>query len=82
MDLNEILNRKSPSVYSVEEMQFVVEKYIKFVKNVEVNINIYKGIDINNLNQIDVIRLHNEHNRLFNAFNIAHKEILKNGYKN
>ena len=51
MDLNEILNRKSPSVYSVEEMQFVVEKYIKFVKNVEVNINIYKGIDINNLNQ-------------------------------
>lgn len=81
MDLNEILNRKSPSVYSVEEMQFVVEKYIKFVKNVEVNINIYKGIDINNLNQIDVIRLYNEHNRLFNAFNIAHKEILKNDYK-
>ena len=36
---------------------------------------------INNLNQIDVIRLHNEHNRLFNAFNIAHKEILKNDYK-
>ena len=81
MDLNEILNRKSPSVYSVEEMQFVVEKYIKFVKNVEVNINIYKGIDINNLNQIGVIRLHNEHNRLFNAFNIVHKEILKNDYK-
>ena len=81
MDLNEILNRKSPSVYSVEEMQFVVEKYIKFVKNVEVNINIYKGININNLNQLDIIRLHNEHNRLFNTFNIVHREILKNGYK-
>ena len=77
MDLNEILNRKSPSVYSVEEMQFVVEKYIKFVKNVEVNINIYKGIDINNLNQIDVIRLHNEHNRLFKAFNVAEKNLKK-----
>ena len=81
MELKEILNRTSPSNYSIEEMTFVVEQYIEKTVKKSVKINIYKNINVNNLNNYDVSRLHNEHVNLFKAFNVAEKN-LKNGYKN
>ena len=42
MNLKEILNRTSPSNYSIEEMTFVVEQYIEKTVKKSVKINIYK----------------------------------------
>ena len=81
MNLKEILNRTSPSNYSIDEITFVVEKYIEKITKKTIKINIYKNINVNNLNNYDVSRLHNEHVMLFKAFNIAEK-TLKNDYKN
>lgn len=76
MDLKEILNRTSPSSYSIDEMTFVVEKYIEKTVKKSVKINIYKNINVNSLNN-DVSKLHNEHVNLFKAFNVAEKNLKK-----
>lgn len=77
MDLKEILNRTSPSSYSIDEMIFVVEQYIEKTVKKSVKINIYKNINVNNLNNNDVSKLHNEHVNLFKAFNVAEKNLKK-----
>ena len=77
MDLREILNRTSPSSYSIEEMIFVVEQYIEKTVKKSVKINIYKNINVNSLNNNDVSKLHNEHVNLFKAFNVAEKNLKK-----
>ena len=77
MELKEILNRTSPSSYSIDEMIFVVEKYIEKTVKKSVKINIYKNINVNSLNNNDVSKLHNEHVMLFKAFNIAEKNLKK-----
>ena len=76
MDLKEILNRTSPSSYSIDEMTFVVEQYIEKTVKKSVKINIYKNINVNSLNN-DVSKLHNEHVNLFKAFNVAEKNLKK-----
>lgn len=76
MDLKEILNRKSPSYYSIEECIYVVEKFIQQSKSVYVNINIYKNIDLNYLNHPVVkTMLSNQLNLLNKAFLIASEKI-------
>ena len=77
MDLKEILNRTSPSSYSIEEITFVIEKYIEKTVKKSVKINIYKNINVNNLNNYGVSKLHNEHVMLFKAFNVAEKNLKK-----
>lgn len=77
MELKEILNRTSPSSYSIDEMIFVVEKYIEKTVKKSVKINIYKNINVNSLNNNDVSKLHNEHVNLFKAFNVAEKNLKK-----
>lgn len=77
MDLKEILNRTSPSSYSIDEMTFVVEKYIEKTVKKSVKINIYKNINVNSLNNNNVSKLHNEHVNLFKAFNVAEKNLKK-----
>ena len=77
MDLKEILNRTSPSSYSIDEMIFVVEKYIEKTVKKSVKINIYKNINVNSLNNNDVSKLYNEHVNLFKAFNVAEKNLKK-----
>ena len=75
MDLKEILNRTSPSNYSIEEITFVIEKYIEKTVKKSVKINIYRNINVSNLNNYDISRLHNEHVMLFKAFNVAEKNL-------
>ena len=78
MNLKEILNRTSPSNYSIEEMTFVVEQYIEKTVKKSVKINIYKNINVNSLNNNNnVSKLHNEHVNLFKAFNVAEKNLKK-----
>lgn len=76
MDLKEILSRKSPSYYSIEECIYVVEKFIQQNKSVYVNINIYKNIDLSYLNHPVVkTMLSNQLNLLNKAFLIASEKI-------
>lgn len=76
MDLKEILSRKSPSYYSIEECIYVVEKFIQQTKNVYVSINIYKNVDLNYLNHPVVkTMLSRELHLLNNAFLIASDKI-------
>ena len=77
MNLKEILNRTSPSNYSIDEITFVVEKYIEKITKKTIKINIYKNINVNSLNNNDVSKLHNEHVNLFKAFNVAEKNLKK-----
>lgn len=76
MDLKEILSRKSPSYYSIEECIYVVERFIQQNKNVYVTINIYKNIDTNYINHPVVkAMLSNQLNLLNKAFLIASEKI-------
>ena len=50
MNIKELLTRISPSVYSVEECQFIVEQYILQEKKVVVEINVYKDINMSQIN--------------------------------
>ena len=54
MNLKEILTRTSPSSYSIEEITFVIEKYIEKTVKKSVKINIYKNINVNSLNNYEV----------------------------
>lgn len=76
MDLKEILSRKSPSYYSIEECVYVVEKFIQQNKNINVTINIYRNIDLNYLNHPVVkTMLSNQLNLLNKAFLTASEKI-------
>lgn len=50
MDIKELLSRKSPSIYTTEEACFIVEKYIFQEKGKIVKINIFKNVDMQNIN--------------------------------
>ncbi len=50
MDIKELLSRKSPSIYTTEEACFIVEKYIFQEKGEIVKINIFKNVDMQNIN--------------------------------
>lgn len=50
MDIKELLSRKSPSIYTIEEACFIVEKYIFQEKGKIVKINIFKNVDMQNIN--------------------------------
>lgn len=56
MNIQELKSRPSPSQYSIEECCFVVEQYIKKMRNVDVKINIYKNLDMTQMNH-PVIRI-------------------------
>ena len=50
MDIKELLSRKSPSIYTTEEACFIVEKYIFQEKGEIVKTNIFKNVDMQNIN--------------------------------
>ena len=68
MNIIEILERSSPATYTIEEMQFAVKSYIKQVKNLDVEVNIYKNVPPTNMNPFQIAQLHEEHISLMNAF--------------
>lgn len=69
MDLKEILTRKSPSFYTVEEACFVVEQYIYQVTNKKVKINIYKGTErLSPTHQMYTVLISNQLRLLNDAF--------------
>lgn len=43
MEVNEIVNRKTGSIFSQEELEFVIKEYIKEKKGVDININLSKN---------------------------------------
>lgn len=71
MDIKEIIQRKSPAIYTVEELQFAVEKYIEQKKGQNVVVNIYKDMNMSQLTQHDILRMDSQHVMLMNAFNIV-----------
>lgn len=44
MNLKEIINRPDSQDFTVEELQYVVESYIKAKLGITVQINIYRGL--------------------------------------
>lgn len=83
MNIKEIFERKSPAYYEISEMEYAVEQYIFIKKNIKVKINVYKDIDLNqiNFNPFMQIKLQDEYEKLEYAFNIAQKNY-KNDIKN
>ena len=71
MDIKEIIQRKSPATYTVEELQFAVETYIEQKKGQNVVVNIYKDMNMSQLTQFDMLRMDSQHVMLMNAFNIV-----------
>lgn len=72
MNIDELLNRPSPQIYTIEECQFIVEKYIEKATNRKVKINIYSKIgDPYNLNPFGVFTVQMEIKKLWTAFLIA-----------
>ena len=80
MDIIEILERPSPAVYSEEEMIFAIKEYIKQCKNVDVDINLYKGVDVNN--PFARVQLSQEYMMLNSAFEHVQLNYNKNDIKN
>ena len=74
MDIKEIINRKSPAHYTVEELQFAVEKYIEQKKGVKVEVNVYSGIMMNKMTQFDILRLEQQYLKLMNAFDSVQRK--------
>lgn len=69
MEINEILTRRSPAFYTVEELQFAIEKYIEKKKNQKVTVNIMKGMPEDGvLNQYDIMKLSQQYTDLMSAF--------------
>lgn len=72
MNIDELLNRPSPQVYTIEECQFVVQKYIEKAKGKKVTVNIYKNFgNPLDLNPFGNFMLQTEIRNLWNAFLIA-----------
>lgn len=83
MDIIELLTRRTGESYSIEEAQFVVEKYIEKQKGVKVKINIYKGMpeNLNNLNPFGWSLVQMETQKLFEAFIVATKNLTINDFQ-
>lgn len=78
MEILEIINRRSPAVYTIDELQFALEKYIHKKKGVEVKINIFKGMPEDGiLNQNQIMHMHRQHSELLLAF----KDVQENYQK-
>lgn len=75
MDYIEIIERNSPAVYEVEEVQYVLEKYIENKTGQTVKINIFKNFqDLTKLNPFGEFVLQQEHSQLFNSFHKIQQE--------
>ena len=77
MELKEIINRKSPQHLTEDEMKYVVKKYIKELKGVDVEIDLTKGCMLGN--RIIVPMYENQFHKLNKAFNDACKYYMNNG---
>ena len=44
MELKEIINRPSPANFTIPELEFVVQEYIRRVVGVSVEINVHKNV--------------------------------------
>jgi len=75
MDVLEIVTRKSPQVVSQQEMEHVVEEYIKEKKNAGVKIDITKGIKGGGL--LTQGLLARQLNMLNEAFDVASKYFIQ-----
>lgn len=77
MNILEILDRPSPAHYTVEELQFAVEQYIKQKKNIDVTVNIFKGMPTTpeGWDHSSIIKMDAEYTNLMTAFNIVQREF-------
>ena len=84
MDIIDLLSKPSGYNYSVEEAQYIVERYIKLKKGRDVKINIYRDVDLNQLqlNPFGQMVLHQQTQMLFEAFNQATQNMSINDFKN
>ncbi len=78
MEINEIVSRNTGSNYTVDEMSYVVEQYIKEKKGVEVNINLEKNI--NTSTQHGQFAYLSQVSSLDNAFSYACKYFLRKAW--
>jgi hypothetical protein len=80
MNVIEILNRPSPSHYTVEELEFVIADYIFKKKGQRIKVNIYKNADLSMhyLNPFGRVKMEAEYKNLFLALEIIQKDYYKN----
>lgn len=84
MDIIDLLSKPSGYQYSVEEAQYIVEKYIKLKKGQDVKINVYRDVNLNDLhiNPFGQIMLQQQTQMLFQALNHATQNMSINDFKN
>lgn len=74
MDIKEILERPSPALYQIEEMEFAVEQYIYQQKNKVVKVETLRDFPKNGLlNQYGIMMYQDAINKLFLAFETVQK---------
>lgn len=77
MDLQSLLS-KNANDFTNDEKMFIVKEYIKKMKGREVEVNIYKNIDMTQTNHpLMQYLLSNELNKLQQAFSIALDNLKK-----
>lgn len=75
MDLEEIVHRPVTDVHTVEELSFVVERYILEKKNVHVQINLEKNLK--SVPQLFRIQMYGDQvTKLLKAFDVARNYFI------
>lgn len=80
MNIDELLKRPSPQIYTVDEAKFIVEKYIEKKKGVKVDINVFKktGYPTEDMNPFGIFVLQTEFRNLWEAMLIASERYYDN----
>jgi len=76
MNVQELINRSSPASFSQDEMIFIVKQYIKDKTNHDIDINLFKNLDKDNI--MFKISAISQINKLNAAFNTAMDYYIKN----
>lgn len=84
MNAKEILERRSPAYYTIEELEFLVSDYIYRKKGIRVKVNVHKEMPEGQvyLNPFGKFKIENEYKNLFNALEIIQKDYFNNDIKN
>jgi hypothetical protein len=70
MNLETILSKQTPLEYSMEEITFVIEEFIRISSNKVIKYNPYKCLS-NIDKSLHIVILQQENMKFINAFNIA-----------
>ena len=77
MDLQEIIARPVQAVFTVEELSYVVQEYIKAKKNREITINLKKGLE-HLPQQFQTAMYGGQVSKLHKAFDVAKAHFINN----